>query len=121
MIRFAFTLAFLFVNLLTVQAQIEDEQHNALPPGPARISGYVTMDGAPVENAIVRLEGRLNEEPLQRDFKVYGHGEYTVYINKGSTKVVIKVLVDGEICESYQPQYYSEGSVQRKNFDLAED
>lgn len=121
MIRLAFTLAFLLVNLFALQAQIEDEQNNPLPPGPARISGYVTMDGAPVENAIVRLECRLHEEPQQRDFKVYGHGEYTVYINKGSTEVVINVLVDGEIRESYQPQYYSEGSVQRKNFELAED
>lgn len=118
MIRFALTLIILFFNLAGLLAQIEDEQRNALPPGPARISGMVMLDDVPVENANVRLECQLNDETVQRDFPVYGRGEYTVYINKGSSEVVIKVLVNGEILEVYEPEYYGEGSVHRKNFDL---
>lgn len=118
MIRFIITCGILLISLGGVQAQIEHERFNPLPPGPARISGSVLLDGETVENAIVRLECVLDDEHQQRDFKTFGHGEYTVYINEQCTAVVIKVIVDGETLARFEPDHYSQGSVQRKNFSL---
>lgn len=118
MTRFIISCGILLISLGGVQAQIEHERYNPLPPGPARISGFVLQDGEPVENAIVRLEYVLDDEHQRRDFKNFGHGEYTVYINEQCTEVVLKVIVDKETLARFEPDHYSQGSVQRKNFSL---
>lgn len=110
-------LMFSFFIFLTqpIVAQIDDESRNALPPGPARISGYVLQNGAPVLNAMVRLEYEQGDTSLTRDFKTYGHGEYSVYMNWNIKNPTIVVLVDGNEKLRYSPEYWYEGSVHRKN------
>lgn len=103
---------------LNSSAQIEDENRNALPPGPARISGFVMMDSLPVKNAVLRVEYLLDGQTTIRNFKTFGGGEYTVYINPKAKDPVITVDIDGKEMFRFSPDYWYEGSVQRKNLHI---
>ncbi len=118
-----FMIRCLFILLLSLfiqeaAAQVEKENYNPLPPGPARISGCVLNEQGAIEQATVRLEYILNGIRQHRDFQTFGQGEYTVYINENAKDAVILVLVKDEVMLRYEPEYYHEGSVQRKDLIL---
>jgi hypothetical protein len=115
LIRILLALKFVFVVGGVCSAQ-EDENRNALPPGSARISGYITQGGQPVSEATVRMKCRYQGKSLKRDFKTYGRGEYTVYIPDTAKKVVLILFIEGKEEARFEPDNWGEGTVSRKDW-----
>lgn len=113
-----FFVAIILISIATCGFTQEEENRNALPPGPARISGYITRGGQPVMEATVRMKCRYEGKRLKRDFKTYGRGEYSVYIPDTAKMVVLILYIEGKEIARFEPSDWGQGSVSRKDWEV---